>query len=167
MLLCAKKILLILTGLAAVSLFLIWSLPANAGTILYYDSVSGGTVNGLDRLDSETDSAYVASSSATTSLGSNAVFTTEHASQTKVQGLGDGLDKLFRFGSSAGGSGSMAGTMRVAHMANGPYIEVSFTAAQDMIINELSFKLWNNSLNGSSYGARDAGAFIKVSSDEF
>ena len=140
---------------------------AEAGTILYYDSVSGGTANALDRLDLQTDSNFVSSSSATTSLGSNAVFSAEHASQTTVQGLGDGLDKQFRFGSSSGGSGAMAGNLSVPHMANGPYIEMSFTAAQDLILNELSFKLFNNSNNASSYGARDAGLFVKVAGDDF
>ncbi|MGJ8643647.1 MAG: Ig-like domain-containing protein [Luteolibacter sp.] len=140
---------------------------ADAGTILYYDSVSGRTSNALDRLDSQTDADFVTSSSATTSLGSNAVFSAEHASQTVVQGLGDGLDKQFRFGSSSGGAGTMAGPLSVAHMANGPYIEMSFTAAQDLILNELSFNLYNNSANASIYGARDAALFVKVSSDNF
>ncbi|MGD9420096.1 MAG: tandem-95 repeat protein [Verrucomicrobiota bacterium JB025] len=153
--------------LALVSCLWIPSPHAAADTILYYDSVSGGTADALDRLDSQTDSSLVASSSATTTLGSNAVFASEHASQTAVQGLGDGLDKLFRFGSSAGGTGTMSGTLSVAHMANGPYIEVSFTAKQDLILNELSFKLYNNSNNASSYGARDAGLFVKVGGDGF
>lgn len=158
---------LALTCITAAALGWIASPQADADTILYYDSVSGGTADALDRLDGQTDGNLVASSSATTTLGSNAVFYAEHGSQYRVKGLGDGLDKQFRFGSSAGGSGTMSGTLRVAHMANGPYIEVSFTAAQDMVLDELSFKLYNNSNNGSNYGARDAGLFVKVSSDEF
>lgn len=156
-----------LIGLAAIALGLIASQHSAAGTILYYDSANGGTANALDRLNGQTDSSYVASSSATTTLGSNAVFVSQHGSATVVQGLGDGLDKQFRFGSSAGGSGTMSGTLSVAHMANGPYIEMSFTAAQDMILSELSFKLYNNSNNGSNYGSRDAGLFVKTSSDDF
>lgn len=138
----------------------------DAGTILYYDSVNGGTANALDRLDTETDANFVTSASAKTTLGSNAVFSTA-TTATTVQGLGDGGDKSFRFGSSSGGAGTMAGSLGVAHMANGPYIEVSFTAAQDLILDELSFKLYNNSNNGSSYGARDAGLFVKVAGDNF
>jgi len=157
----------ILTHLASVTYFLGSTALTSAGTILYYDSLTDGTSNALDRLDVQTDASFIASSSTTTTLGSNAVFIAEHGSQSNVQGLGDGLDKQFRFGSSAGGSGTMAGTMRVAHMANGPYIEMSFTAAQSMILNELSFKLFNNSNNGSNYGARDAGLFVKVSSADF
>ncbi|MEP4078444.1 endonuclease/exonuclease/phosphatase family protein [Haloferula sp.] len=157
----------VLIALAAVAIGLITSPHSAADTILYYDSVSGGTSNALDRLDGQTNGSFVASSSATTTLGSNAVFTFTHASQSQVQGLGDGLDKQFRFGSSAGGSGTMSGTLRVAHMANGPYIEMSFTAAQDMILDEFSFKLFNNSNSGSNYGSRDAGLFVKVSSDDF
>ena len=156
-----------LIGLAVIVLGLIASPRSAAGTILYYDSVNSGTANALDRLDGQTDGSFVASSSATTTLGSNGVFVAEHASQSFVQGLGNGLDKLFRFGSSAGGNGTMSGSLSVAHMANGPYIEVSFTAAQDMILSELSFKLYNNSNNGSNYGARDAGLFVKTSSDDF
>ena len=139
---------------------------ANAGRILYYDSVSGGTANALDRLGSQTDGSFVAASSATTTLGRNAVFAFAN-SATTVQGLGDGGDKGFRFGSGYNGTGAMAGTLSVPHMANGPYIEISFTAAQDMILNELSFNLYNNSANGSNYAARDAGLFVKVSSDNF
>ncbi|MEP2776746.1 MAG: Ig-like domain-containing protein [Luteolibacter sp.] len=150
----------------AAAVFCFSQVIAGAGTILYYDSVSGGTTNALDRVASQTDASFVSSSSATTSLGSNAVFVSSGTS-TAVQGLGGGGDKLFRFGSSAGGNGTMSGTLSVAHMANGPYIEMSFTAAQDLRLDELSFKLYNNSNSGSSYGARDAGLFVKVAADDF
>ena len=68
---------------------------AQAGTILYYDSNSG---TALARIASQTDAAFVASSDATTSLGSNTTFYSEHGSQSHTVTLGTGNDLMFRFG---------------------------------------------------------------------
>lgn len=150
-----------LPSLVAAALGLIAIPNAEAGTILYYDSVSGGTAGALDRLDTQTDNAFVASSSATTSLGSKAAYAGTNT-QTNVQGLGDGTDLMFHFGSGAGGTGAMAGTLSVGHMLGGPYIEVSFTAAQTMTLDKVSYNLWNNSQSASNYSARDNALFVRV-----
>lgn len=126
---------------------------AEAGTILYYDSNSG---TALERIASETDASFVASSDATTSLGTGVTFVSAHGSQATTVTLGTGNDLMFRFG-----TGAYADDTATA-LADQKWLGTSFVAAQDLNLEELTFKLYNNSNSGSSYSARDVGLYVRI-----
>ncbi|MDC0497393.1 hypothetical protein OAN72_00300, partial [bacterium] len=128
----------------------------SAATILYYDSNSGGSTVGLDRIDAETNSAFVDSSDASTSLGPNAVYATINPSQSFTATKGNEGDMMFRFGTSA-----YSDELPTA-LAAGKWIGVSFVAAQNFNLEQLTFKLYNNSNNASSYSARDVGLYARI-----
>lgn len=132
---------------------------ATAGRILFYDSVTGGTA--LGNIASETDPAFVAGSDPSTSLGGATTFYSEHGSQaqTVTPGLGTGNDLMFRFG---GQNDTLSGTLADAAATNGHWIGSSFTAAQNLTIDQVSFKLYVNIADASNYAARDAGLFVRI-----
>lgn len=142
----------IILSLLALSL----SQHAHGATILYYDSNSGGSTEALDRIDTETDAAFVASSDAFTSLGASATYVTTHASQVHTVTLGDQPDMMFRFG-----TGAYSDDLPTA-LADGKWLGMSFVAAQDLNLEELTFILYNNSNNASSYAARDVGLYVRI-----
>jgi len=83
-----------------------------------------------------------------------------------VQGaFGDQNDLNFRFGS--GPEVTLANAAVAASLASGSYIEFSFTAAQDLLLDQFSFQLQVNSANGSTYAARDSGLFVDVAGGGF
>lgn len=129
---------------------------ANAATILYYDSNSGGSAVDLDRIDTETDSAFVASSDASTSLGSDAVHALTNNSQFNTVTKGDEGDMMFRFG-----TGAYSSDLPTA-LADGKWLGMTFVAAQNLNLDELTFKLYNNSNNASSYAARDVALYVRI-----
>ncbi|VGO15672.1 hypothetical protein PDESU_04257 [Pontiella desulfatans] len=157
-----------LIGFAA-ALFLGLSSPmAGAGVILSYDSLlpaSGGSATALSRINSQTDTEFVASSAQFSGIGPRGVMAAIHGSQTNVQGAyGDQNDLMFRFGSSdtTPGDGILSGALSVGHVALGPYVSFSYTAAKNQTLSGFSFHLFNNSNNASSYGARDVGLYVQV-----
>lgn len=139
---------------------------AEAATMLYYDSVAAGSADALDRIDSQTDNTLISTSAASSSLGNRGTYAGTNT-QTAVQGLGDGTDKMFRFGPNTDGEGTLNGALNVGHMSLGPYLEVSFTAAQTIALESLSFNLFVNSQDAANYAARDVGLFVKVGTDAF
>lgn len=145
-----KKISILLVTASCV---LLTAIPTRAGTILHYDS-NGGTH--LARIASKTDTAFVASSDPTTSLGSGVTFVSAHASQTTTVTLGTGTDLMFRFG-----TGAYADDTATA-LADEKWLGTSFVAAQDLNLEALTFQLYNNSNNGSSYSARDVGLYVRI-----
>jgi len=165
-----KKLSLFLLCFSAV-LLTFASTTAEAGLVLAYDSLlpgSGGSNTSLSRIDSVTDTSLVASSVANNVLGGRATMAAVHNSQTNVQGAnGDQNDLIFRFGSSAGGNGTLGGALTPGHAAAGARIDFRYTAATTQTLEDFSFNLFNNSNNGSSYGARDAGLFVQVAGGGF
>lgn len=124
-----------------------------AGTVLFYDS-NGGT--DLERIASETDAAFIASSDANTSVGSDVAAIGPHGSQSLTVTLGTGNDLMFRFG-----SGAYSDDLPTA-LADGKWLGLSFVAAQDLNLDQLSFLLYNNSNNASSYSARHVGLYVRI-----
>ena len=135
---------------------------ALADRILFYDSNTGGS--GLERIDALTDPAFVSSSDAETSLGSNTSFVQEHANGTFTVTEGTGQDMQFLFG--AANEALIADEVPLATSAEsaGNWIGGSFTAAQNLAIDAFSFELYVNSQNGSNYSARDVGLFLRIGS---
>ncbi|MGJ8651113.1 MAG: sialate O-acetylesterase [Opitutaceae bacterium] len=130
---------------------------AYGATILYYDSNSDvGSTVALERIDTETDGAFVASSDATTSVGSGVAAIGAHGSQTHTVTLGTGNDLMFRFG-----TGAYSDDLPTA-LADGKWLGASFVAAQDLNLDELTFLLYNNSGSASSYAARDVGLYVRI-----
>ncbi|MGB7323279.1 MAG: hypothetical protein WBD31_00300 [Rubripirellula sp.] len=162
-----------LACLALAASFALATSTANAGVVLAYDSLlpsSGGSDTALSRIDSQTDSGFVASSQQFNTFGSKAIMAAVHANQTNVQGTnGDQTDLMFRFGSdgTTAGNGILSGALSAAHAASGPRIDFSYTAAQTQTLDEFSFHLFNNSANASVYGARDSGLFVQVAGGGF
>lgn len=164
------------TSIAASAIFALAS-AAHAGLILQYDSVAvGSTISGftygsateLSEIQHITDSAFVTSAADTSLVGSRGVMAAIHASQTNVQGaFGNQNDMMYRFGSSAGGNGTVSGALNVGHASAGARLDFSYTAAQAQSLDEFSFNLFNNSANGTSYGARDVGLFVQVAGGGF
>lgn len=126
---------------------------ACAGPILFYDSDGA---NALSRIATETDAAFVSASDAATSIGSGTTFGAAQASQALTVTLGSGTDLQWSFG-----TGVVNGTAAESLDA-GLWLGTSFTAAQSLALDQLSFKLYNNSSNGSNYAARDVAAFVRV-----
>lgn len=163
----------LLSGIAATGCLLLATPSADAGVILVYDSLlvaSGGSSTELSRINSQTDNAFVASSGATSTVGSKGVMAAIHGSQTSVKGaFGDQNDMLYRFGSdgTTAGNGILGGPLTVGHAASGPRLDFSYTAAQAQTLTEFSFNLFNNSNNSTSYGARDTGLFVQIAGGGF
>ncbi|MBK1831714.1 PEP-CTERM sorting domain-containing protein [Verrucomicrobiaceae bacterium R5-34] len=135
----------------------------HAAVVLQYDSLlpaSDGSDSALSIVGT-TDASFVSAPASNSVLGSNVAGGFVHGSQNQVDGAGDQNDMLFRFGSNAGGSGVLSGTVSDS-LAAGAYIQFSFTAAQDLTLDQLSFKLFNNSNNSNSYSAREAGLFVDI-----
>lgn len=128
---------------------------ANAGVVVFYDS-NGAANNQLSVISSLTDSAFVTSPSATTSVGSDTEVAGPHGSQSVTVTQGTGNDLHFRFG-----AGTVSTTVGVS-LTEGRWIGFSFVAAQTMELTDVSFNLFNNSANASTYSARDVGAFVGV-----
>ncbi|MCP5537065.1 MAG: PEP-CTERM sorting domain-containing protein [Akkermansiaceae bacterium] len=152
-----KKNILPISCLAAATLGFT-AVSASAGVILQYDSLlpgSGGSDTQLSRVGT-TDGSFVTSSDANTSIGSNTSLFSINT-QTHMQGaFGDQGDMQFNFG-----TGPLSAALTPAYAKdNGNWIGASFTAAQDLNLNQFSFQMWNNSVNGDFYAARDAGLFI-------
>lgn len=154
--------------LAAASCVALAVPAADAGVILMYDSLlpsSGGSSTELSRINSQTDNAFVASSAATSTVGNKGVMAGIHGTQSNVQGaFGDQNDMMYRFGSSStvAGDDILSGALTAGHAASGPRLDFSYTAAQDQTLTTFTFRLFNNSNNASSYGARDVGLFVSV-----
>lgn len=128
----------------------------DAAVILFYDS-NGDAGNQLSEITSETDSAFVTSAATTTSVGSDTFVMGPHSSQTQTVTLGSGNDLHFRFG-----AGTVSTTATVS-LDEGRWIGFSFVAAQALEIDQISFNLFNNSANSTTYSARDVGAFVGIS----
>jgi len=161
-----KKTTVSLAGLALAAGFAFTTTSSEAAVILRYDSLlpgSGGSATALSQITSETDNTLVTSAGATNTLGGRATLHAIHASQSVVQGaFGDQNDMQFRFGSGAGGTGTMNGALSAGHAAAGARMDFSYTAATDQTLDEFSFHLMVNSNNASSYAARDVGLFVQV-----
>ncbi|MDP4883265.1 MAG: sialate O-acetylesterase, partial [Opitutales bacterium] len=143
----------IILSLLALSL----SQNVHGATILYYDSNSVNTHDvDLERIASQTDAAFVASSDATTSVGSGVTALGAPNSQTNTVTLGTGNDLMFRFG-----TGAYSDDLPTA-LADGKWLGMSFVAAQNLNLEELTFKLYNNSNSGSNYAARDVGLYVRI-----
>lgn len=158
-----------LTAFAALA----FASTAQANVILMYDSLlaaSGGSATALSRINGQTDTDFVTSSQQFNTFGSKAIMAAVHGSQTNVQGaFGNQSDLMFRFGSSGTtpGDGTLGGTLSVGHVATGPYVAFSYTAAKDQTLTEFSYHLYNNSGGTSSYGARDSGLFVQINGGGF
>ncbi|MGJ8652431.1 MAG: sialate O-acetylesterase [Opitutaceae bacterium] len=139
--------------LLAVFCAILAATPVKAGTILYYDT-NGGTQ--LERIASQTDAAFIASSDATTSTGSGVAPAAVHGSQSHTKTLGTGNDLMFRFG-----TGAYSDDLPTA-LADEKWLGASFVAAQNLNLEELTFILYNNSNNISSYAARDVGLYVRI-----
>ena len=158
--------LLLAVGVASIG-------STHAALILAYDSLlpaSGGSADGLSRIDSQTDVALVASSDVINTIGNRGTLAAIHNSQTNVQGsFGDQNDLLFRFGNSntTPGNGTLNGAINPGHVGLGPFVAFNYTAATDQTLDQFSAQLQGNSNNGSSYGARDSGLFVSVNGSAF
>lgn len=160
--------------LSSIAFCAIAATTANAAVILRYDSVAPsstfdsftyGSNTELSEIQQETDSAFVTSAADTSAVGPKGVMAAVHNTQTNVKGpYGNQNDMLYRFGNSTTtpGNGVLGGPMSAAHIASGPYITFTYTAAQDQTLEEFSFHLFNNSGNADSYGARDVGLTVSV-----
>lgn len=143
----------IILSLLALSL----SQNVHGATILYYDSNSVNTNDvDLERIASQTDVAFVASSDATTSVGSGVAALGAPNTQINIVTLGTGNDLMFRFG-----TGAYSDDLPAA-LADGKWLGMSFVAAQDLNLEELTFLLYNNSNNASSYSARDVALYVRI-----
>lgn len=152
---------------------------AQANVILRYDSIAEsstfgaftyGSATELSEIQQVTDNAFVTSAADTSAVGSRGVMAGIHGSQTNVQGaFGNQNDLMYRFGNSntTPGDGTLGGTLSVGHVALGPYVAFSYTAAKDQTLTEFSYHLFNNSGGGSSYGARDSGLFVSIAGGDF
>lgn len=164
-----KNTILPITTLAAACFTMIPS-SAEAATILQYDSllatsnVDGvdGSATALTRVAS--DSTLVSSSSDYNGLGARAAMVGVHNSQSNVEGdLGDQNDLMFRFGNGAtAGNGTLNGPLNAGHVGLGPYVSFTFTAAQDITLDNFSYHLFVNSNNAASTAARDSGLYVDV-----
>ncbi|MGJ8654489.1 MAG: PEP-CTERM sorting domain-containing protein [Opitutaceae bacterium] len=166
-----KKATLLFTSIAITTMAMT---TANAAVILQYDSVAPSSTFGaftygsnteLSEIQQNTDNAFVTAANDTSAVGPKGIMAAVHGSQTNVQGaFGNQNDLMYRFGSSSttAGNGVLGGTMSAGHIASGPYITFTYTAAQDQNLEEFSFHLFNNSGGGSSYGARDVGLTVSV-----
>lgn len=152
-----KNALLSLATIAA-CIFCLMPKAALAGVIVQYDSA--GDAQHLS-LVGTTDTSLVALADAMTSIdGNGTILAGLHSSQTQVQGpLGTGNDLHFRFG---GNGTAISYALTPANVAGGYWIGTSFTAAQALTLDELSFDLFVNSQSGSLYSARDVGLFASV-----
>ena len=158
----------VIVGIAVLA-FCASAIPsADAGLVLYYDSLTagaGGSASNLSRIDSQTDSAFVASSSQFSSSGSRVAGAFVHGSQDNTVTLGDQNDLNFRFGS--GPETTLPNLDVAGSLASGNYIEFQFTAGQALVLDEFVFDLQVNSMNGSTYAARDAGLFVDINGGGF
>ena len=147
------------------SLFLAISLMAgisSAAPILFYDSNLGATQ--LERIDTETDSSFVASSDASTSIGSNTTSLGENTTNNPIftATLGTGKDMQYRFGGDNEVLSATGTPLVDSAESAGNWVGLSFTAAQDQVLNEVSFQLYVNSANANAWSARDAGLFVRI-----
>ena len=158
----------VLVGIAVLA-FCASAIPsADAGLVLYYDSLTagaGGSASNLSRIDSQTDSAFVASSSQFSSSGSRVAGAFVHASQNNTVTLGDQNDLNFRFGS--GPETTLQNLDVAGSLASRNYIEFQFTAGQALVLDEFVFDLQVNSQNATTYAARDAGLFVDINGGGF
>ncbi|MEP2776703.1 MAG: PEP-CTERM sorting domain-containing protein [Luteolibacter sp.] len=142
------------TTISAIAAVLALTAGSQAATILYYDSET--TSSHLTRIESQTDAAFVSSSTSTTSVGSAVTVGAAQATAKTTVTLGAGTDKQYWFGTSA-----FTGSAEAA-LADGRWLGMEFVAAQTLSLDLVTFKLFNNSANGSSYAARDVGLFVRI-----
>lgn len=147
-----------LAGLIAFICLFLAVTATQAASILFYDS--DGTTN-LSLITSKTNEEFIASSNTSTSLGSATTYFGDNGNSLTVT-LGSGNDRHYAFG-----SGMLNGSLENS-VNNGLWIGTTFVADQDLTVDQLSLLVYTNSLNGSNYGARDVGAFIRIgNSDAF
>lgn len=156
-----KKTLIPMACLVAVALTLS-SQSASAGIILQYDS-TGDASNQLSVIASETDNSLVSAADSLTSIdGNGTILAGPHPSQTNVAGaFATANDLHFRMG---GNSSTLSYTLAPANVGTGSWVGTSFTAAQNMTLDEFSFHLFVNSQSGSLFAARDVGLFASLDS---
>lgn len=144
--------------LAPLMAFALTLTAANAAVILRYDSTTSSATQ-LSVVGT-TDASLVSAADTTTSIDGTTVEAGPHPSQTNVQGtLGNQTDLNFRFG---GDNSTISYALTPANALTGFWIGTSFTAAQDMQLDQLTFLLFVNSQNGTLFAARDVGLFAST-----
>ncbi|MGE9270557.1 MAG: PEP-CTERM sorting domain-containing protein [Verrucomicrobiales bacterium] len=133
-------------------------ISASAAVVLRYDSSTSDSSQ--LSIVGTTDAAFISAADAATSIDNVTVASGYHGTQTQVQGdLGTEPDLTFRFG---GNGSTISYALTPENALTGSWIGTSFTAAQDLIFDQLSFNLFVNSQNGSTYAARDVGLFASL-----
>lgn len=142
----------------------------HAELILNYDSVlptSGGSLTDLTRIDRQTDDRLVRSSGKFCRLGSDVAggFIRDGFSNETGGAFANQAEIQFRFGSEPIGlrkEYALSNRGVAASNASGNYMEFIFTAAEDLELNEVAFRLFVNSENIETHAARDVAIFIDV-----
>ena len=158
----------IVAGLAVLA-FCAAAIPsADAGLVLYYDSLdvaSGGSTSDLSRINSQTDAAFVASSNQFSSSGSAVTGGFVHANQANTVTLGNQNDLNFRFGSNP--EVQLPNLDVLGGLNSGNFVEFQFTAAQNLILDNFDYRQQVNSANASTHAARDSGLFVSINGGAF
>lgn len=147
----------------------------HAGLILNYDSLlpsSGGSLKQLTRIDRQTDRKLVRSSQRLSRLGSDVAGAFTRSTHPNMVGgkFANQNDLNFRFGSEPVGQRreyELPNRAVAASNLSGNYIEFVFTAAKDLELNEVAFRMFVNSDKSHTHGARDVGVFIDVNGGGF
>ncbi|MDP4623851.1 MAG: hypothetical protein NWT08_01810 [Akkermansiaceae bacterium] len=146
-----------MTPITSLAAMLALSASAHAALILQYDSTAAAT-NALERLAGFDTNFVTSSTSTAASGGADAEFKQKNATQTTVQGAGDGTDMMWQFGADD----TSAFSASLSDAANGTaWIGFSFVAAQDLNITSFSFNMDPNN-SSSNWAARDAGLFLSI-----